>query len=93
MVRKAEQRATGATPKNGVQLPSTRRLHISLTAGPRLSVGDLTFNPNFSDWIMGWPIGWTDPTRPVTGMPAGCGVCVANSLRAAQVADRAVNDK
>ncbi|MGO7986112.1 hypothetical protein [Rhizobium leguminosarum] len=26
----------------------------------------LTFNPNFSDWIMGWPIGWTDPMRLVT---------------------------
>jgi hypothetical protein len=28
---------------------------------------DLTFNPNFSDWIMGWPIGWADPMQPVTG--------------------------
>lgn len=29
-------------------------------------INDLTFNPNFSDWLMGWPIGWTDPTQPVT---------------------------
>lgn len=28
---------------------------------------DLTFNPNFSDWVMGWPIGWTDPMQRVTG--------------------------
>ncbi|WP_245426310.1 DNA cytosine methyltransferase [Phyllobacterium bourgognense] len=37
---------------------------------PRSSTNDLTFNPNFSDWIMGWPIGWTDPMQPVTGWSA-----------------------
>ena len=60
-------RMTGAVPATAANFPSTRPLHISLNAGPRSSPGDLTFNPNFSDWIMGWPIGWTDPTRPVTG--------------------------
>lgn len=50
--------------------PYSRPLHLSLRLGSRSSIGDWTFNPNFSDWIMGWPIGWTDPTRPVTGWSA-----------------------
>ncbi len=45
---------------------SSHPLHLSLTAGGRYSAGDLTFNPNFSDWLMGWPIGWTAPRQPVT---------------------------
>jgi hypothetical protein len=28
--------------------------------------GDWTSNPAFTDWVMGWPIGWTDCTQPVT---------------------------
>lgn len=50
----------------GLQIALFPPLHLTLNAGPRSSIGDLTFNPNFSDWIMGWPTGWTDPTRPVT---------------------------
>lgn len=26
----------------------------------------LTLNPAFTDWMMGWPSGWTDPLQPVT---------------------------
>lgn len=58
--------ACGARPTKAFSFPFSRPLHLTLNAGPRSSNGDLTFNPNFSDWIMGWPIGWTDPTRPVT---------------------------
>jgi hypothetical protein len=50
-----------------LQVPLFAPRHLTLNAGPKSSIGDLTFNPNFSDWIMGWPIGWTDPTRPVSG--------------------------
>ena len=25
-----------------------------------------TLNPDFLDWLMGWPIGWSEPERPVT---------------------------
>ena len=32
---------------------------LSSTRGP-------TLNPAFSDWMMGWPPGWTEPLRPVT---------------------------
>ncbi|CDN93465.1 hypothetical protein BN949_02619 [Agrobacterium tumefaciens] len=62
--------ACGATPTRPFSFPSSRPLHLSLNAGHRSSPGDLTFNPNFSDWIMGWPIGWTDPTQPVTAWSA-----------------------
>ena len=27
-----------------------------------------TLNPLFVEWLMGWPIGWTDYARPVTGL-------------------------
>ncbi|WP_205910287.1 hypothetical protein, partial [Rhizobium sp. FKY42] len=60
-------RACGATPSQAFSFPSSHPLHLSLSAGPRSSQGTLSFNPNFSDWVMGWPIGWTDPMRPVTG--------------------------
>ncbi|MBR7651511.1 recombinase family protein [Brucella oryzae] len=60
-------KACGGTPTKPFSFPSSHPLHISLNAGPRSSVNDLTFNPNFSDWVMGWPIGWTDPMQRVTG--------------------------
>jgi hypothetical protein len=59
-------KACGARPTKPFSFPSTHPLHLTLNAGPRSSINDLTFNPNFSDWVMGWPIGWTDPMRPVT---------------------------
>jgi len=58
-------KACGARPTTPFSFPYSRPLHLTLNAGPRSSINILTFNPNFSDWIMGWPIGWTDPTRPV----------------------------
>src|SRR5690606_3615428 len=63
-------RAWNARPAGRPSFLSSRPLHLSLMPGPRSSTGDLTFNPSFSDWIMGWPIGWTDPMRPVTGWSA-----------------------
>jgi hypothetical protein len=59
--------AFGAVPARPFSWPHSRPLRISLNAGPGCSKGILSFNPNFSDWMMGWPIGWTDPMRPVTG--------------------------
>ncbi len=46
--------------------PYSHPLHLRCRPGTRLLPGELTFNPNFSDWIMGWPIGWSDPSQPVT---------------------------
>ncbi len=62
--------ACGGRPTRPFSFPYTRPLHISLTTGARYSTGDLTFNPSFSDWMMGWLAGWTDPTRPATGWSA-----------------------
>ncbi|WP_199750787.1 hypothetical protein, partial [Gemmobacter caeni] len=56
--------ASGWTP----QRPrSSHRCRVSLLNGEKHSDGHLTLNPAFSDWVMGWPPGWTDPLRPVTG--------------------------
>lgn len=46
--------ACAATPAKPFSFPFSTPFHISLNAGQRSSAGDLTFNPNFSDWVMGW---------------------------------------
>jgi len=55
---------TGSPPPDAYRY--SRRLHLSLRPGTRSLAGELTFNPHFSDWIMGWPIGWSDAGQPVT---------------------------
>lgn len=45
---------------------SSLRVHLSIRLGPECSAPGRTFNPNFSDWMMGWPSGWTDPEAPAT---------------------------
>lgn len=35
--------------------------------GPRSSTSTRRLNPLFVEWLMGWPIGWTDCASPVTG--------------------------
>ncbi len=62
--------AFGATPTGWTDWPYSRPLHVTLRRGARSSPSDLTFNPSFSDWMMGWPIGWTDPRQPATGWSA-----------------------
>jgi hypothetical protein len=57
-------RSWGGQPTGRVMSLSSHPLHLKLEPGGRYSSGDLTFNPNFSDWLMGWPQGWTDPERP-----------------------------
>lgn len=59
--------ATGWTPGTLVSSP---RVRVTLASGDKLSpTGGLALqlNPAFCDWMMGWPMGWTDPLRPVTG--------------------------
>lgn len=63
-------KAFGAEPTGWADWPYSRPLHVTLRRGERSSPTDLTFNPSFSDWMMGWPIGWTDPRQPVTGWSA-----------------------
>jgi hypothetical protein len=59
-------KAAGLKPAQTPVYPSSRPLHVTLKPGTRTCPGDWTFNPNFSDWMMGWPIGWSDPAQPVT---------------------------
>ena len=56
--------ATGWIPRRPVSSP---RCRVILLNGEKHSDGLLSSNPAFSDWMMGWPPGWTDPLRPVTG--------------------------
>lgn len=42
-------------------------VRVNLRAGSKSLPGELIFNPAFSDWMMGWPIGWSDPGQVVTG--------------------------
>lgn len=57
----------GLAPAARPECRSSLPLHVSLQFGTRYSAGTLRFNPAFSDWLMGWPIGWSDPCSPVTG--------------------------
>lgn len=55
---------TGWTPG---PLAYSPRCQVTLYSGAKHSTDGLMLNPCFTDWIMGWPTGWTDPLRPVTG--------------------------
>lgn len=44
---------------------STLPVQMSLMTG--LGSPPLRYNPQFGEWMMGWPIGWTDPDSSVTG--------------------------
>lgn len=57
-------RAAGWTPGRPRY---THRCRVILLNGEKSSDGLLSLNPAFTDWMMGWPPGWTEPLRPVTG--------------------------
>lgn len=56
--------AVGWTPQ---PFPSSHRFRVTMLNGEKFSTDPLTLNPAFTDWMMGWPSGWTDPQQPVTG--------------------------
>jgi hypothetical protein len=51
----------------GDRFRSSHRYRVILLNGEKHSTGALTLNPAFTDLMMGWPLGWTDPLRPGTG--------------------------
>ena len=49
---------------------SSPPVQVSLLPGTALSRRALTYNPAFTDWMMGWPRGWTACEEPVTEFAA-----------------------
>ena len=68
--------ATGWTPGPFRHSPRHR---VILLSGEKRSASGPILNPAFCDWMMGWPPGWTDPLRSVTGwsrwLQQGRGLC------------------
>ena len=56
--------ASGWTPG---PFPSSHRVRVIFGNGEKSSDAGPSLNPAFTDHLMGWPLGWTDPLRPVTG--------------------------
>jgi len=50
--------------------PSSPPVRLSLKSGIGSSIEGLISNPDFYDLIMGWPVGWSEPRRSVTGFAA-----------------------
>lgn len=59
-------RAMGWTPGPMPAFPYSRPVLATIRPGSGCSPGEWTLNPAFLDWLMGWPIGWSDITQPVT---------------------------
>lgn len=62
-----------ADSERGQQLPNfvehclSPPLAPAIPAGQTSSTSTRRLNPRFVEWLMGWPIGWTDCDSPVTG--------------------------
>jgi hypothetical protein len=50
----------------GNVFPTSHPHRVILLNGVKHLSDALSLNPAFTDWIMGWPMGWTAPQRPVT---------------------------
>ncbi len=55
--------AAGWTPQ---RFRSSHRFRVILLSGEKHSGDPLSLNPAFTDWMMGWLSGWSDPLQPVT---------------------------
>lgn len=49
-----------------MKLRLSRLRPTTMPDGMKLSKKDLSLNPAFTEWLMGFPIGWTEPERAVT---------------------------
>ncbi len=45
---------------------SSHQGRVILLNGEKHSTDSQSLNPAFTDWMMGWPMHWTDPARSVT---------------------------
>ncbi|KPU83666.1 hypothetical protein JI58_08115 [Marinosulfonomonas sp. PRT-SC04] len=50
----------------GDNIQSSHPSRVILLNGEKHATDALSLNPAFTDWMMGWPSGWTDPLLPVT---------------------------
>ena len=57
--------AAGWTPQ---RFRSSHRFRVILLSGEKHSGDPLSLNPAFTDWMMGWPSGWTDPLQLSNGV-------------------------
>lgn len=61
-------KALGLKPSGPMpEYPFSLPLHVTCRPGTRYLNGTRSLNPNFSELVMGWPIGWSDTMAPVTG--------------------------
>lgn len=51
----------------GTSFRSSHPVRTLLLSGEPYGATSLALNPAFADWMMGWPSGWSEPMRPVTG--------------------------
>ena len=61
-------RAAGFRPgrRAAMTCRSSPPLRATLRPGTDAFESALIYNPRFTEWLMGWPIGWTDCRAPVT---------------------------
>lgn len=59
--------ALGWRPGPMPGFPYSHRVLATIRPGSGCLPGEWILNPAFTEWMMGWPIGWTDPERSVTG--------------------------
>lgn len=63
------RRSLGVVEGAAISLTS-RPVRLAFRPGPGCLVSELTCNPRFYEWTMGWPTGWTAPGQPVMGFAA-----------------------
>ena len=61
MARKGLWPTPSAHDGKGSYRPGQRRYQLTEVAGPGRTPDNGRLSPDWVEWLMGWPIGWTDP--------------------------------